>query len=230
MSGAIPESPVFHIYTREESLADLLVHALGLSLAVVALPWMLWTGFSHFEAIEVRLSLVLYVAGAASMLGCSATYNWLREPRWKDRLRRLDRAVIFLMIAGTYSPLAMAKLEQPLGTGLMVYEWGLASLGATVALAFPRRGERLLIVLYLLMGWAVLAVLGPMTRAHGASMVALVLVGSLLYTGGVVVHASTRLKYHNALWHGCVLVAASCHYVAILLSVALPGVQIAIYP
>ncbi len=213
--------PEFPYYTWGETLADGIVQGLGLALAAVALPWMLWTGFGQADT-AVRLSLVLYTMGAGLMLGCSATYHWLRTSRRKDLFRRFDRAAIFVMIAGTYSPFALTRLEASWGWGLMMFEWSLAVVGGTLAIVFPRRAERLLILLYLLMGWAIVVVLGPLTGAVGPTVVGLVLVGGLIYTAGVGIHAASGVSYHNALWHCCVLGAAGCHYAAILIAVAYP--------
>ncbi|MEI6556811.1 MAG: hemolysin III family protein [Rhodospirillaceae bacterium] len=219
MSETPRPPPAFPRYTRSERVADGLVHGLGLLLAAAALPWLLWTGLGHSGG-AVRLSLVLYALGAALMLGCSAIYNRLKEPRRKALFRRFDRAAIFIMIAGTYSPLALAGLDRPTGAGLMAFEWGLAGIGAALAIGFPRRAERLLMLFYLVMGWAILAVLPSLLAAVGATVVGLFLAGGLIYTAGVGLHASVGLKFHNVLWHGCVLSAAGCHYVAILLAVA----------
>ena len=222
MIESASETTPFPRYTRMERLADSVVHGVGLALAALALPWMLWNGFGR-AGPALHLSLVLYSLGVALMFGCSALYNRLRHARLKALFRRLDRAVIFVMIAGTYSPLALVLLGPPLGYRLMAFEWGLALLGAALALSYPRRAERLLILLYLLMGWAVLAVLGPLTAAAGADVVALILAGALIYTVGVGIHAATGLRFHNALWHCCVLAAAGCHYLAILTSVVRPA-------
>ena len=221
MSAAVPPSD-FPRYSLGERRADLAVHGLGLSLAAVGLPWLLWSGFSR-AGVAVGVSLLLYALGMALMLGSSALYNLMRESRGKELVRRLDRAAIFVMIAGTYSPLAVARLAPPWREGLLAFEWGLAALGIVLAFAWSRRSERLCILLYLLMGWAVLAVAPPLLAALGPVLFGGILAGALVYTAGVGLHAATGLKYHNVLWHGCVLAAAACHYAVILMAVARPA-------
>ena len=222
MSGAQSGPARFFRYTSEESRADLIVHGFGVALAAVALPWMVWSGFVRAGSV-VGCALVPYAVGVVLMLGSSALYNLTWEPGRKELLRRIDRAVIFVMIAGTYSPLALVLLDPPWRAGLMAFEWGLAGLGMTLALALPRRSERLCILLYLLMGWAVIPVLGPLTAAMGPSMTGLIVVGAVIYTAGVGFHAAIGLKFHNVIWHCCVLAAATCHYVAIFTAVVLAG-------
>jgi len=222
MKGAGPDPPSpFPGYSLGERRADLAVHGLGLSLAALGLPWMVWSGFVR-AGVAVGFSLLLYAVCAALMLGSSAVYNLTREPRRKELFRRIDRAAIFLMIAGTYSPLAVAKLGPVWREGLMAFEWGLAALGVTLAFAMSRRAERVCILLYLLMGWAVIPVTAPLMAAIGPAMFGGILAGALVYTAGVGLHAAVKLKYHNVLWHCCVLAAAVCHYAVILRAIAAP--------
>ena len=222
MNGANPDH-VSHFprYSLGERRADLAVHVLGLSLAALGLPWMVWSGFAR-AGIAVGFSLLLYAFGVVLMLGSSAAYNLMRESRGKELFRRIDRAVIFVMIAGTYSPLAVAKLAPPWREGLMAFEWGGAALGVTLALAMSRRAERLCILLYLLMGWAVVPVMVPLMTAIGPALFGGILAGALVYTAGVGLHAAIGLKYHNVLWHCCVLAGVACHYAVILFGVASP--------
>ena len=222
MNDVGPDQPsLFPLYSLGERRADFVVHGLGLSLAACGLPWLVWSGFAHAGAV-VGFSVLLYAVGALLMLGSSAVYNLTREPGRKELFRRIDRAVIFVMIAGTYSPLAVAKLATPWREGLMVFEWGLAALGVTLAFAMSRRAERLCILLYLLMGWAVVPVMAPLLAALGPVLFGGLVAGALTYTVGVGLHAATGLKFHNVLWHCCVLAAAACHYVVILFAVARP--------
>jgi len=214
------ETAAFPRYTRGELIADAIVHGVGLSLAAIALPLMIGLVFS-WGSLSAQVSVALYALTAALMLGCSALYNGLRKPALKHLFRRFDRAAIFLMIAGTYTPLALTKIDQPLGAELLVFEWSLAALGATLAICFPRRAERLFVPVYLLMGWAIVVALVPLLSAVGPVVFATIVAGGVIYSAGVGLHAATRLKFHNALWHVCVLGAAACHYVAILNAVVL---------
>lgn len=215
-SSAAGASP----YSRRERLYDLAVHFVGLGMAAVAVPVLLAVGFQAGPAAAVGLSL--YAVGLVAMLTFSTLYNAVQRPGPKAWLRRCDRAAIFVMIAGTYSPFALARMEGSLGLGLFVFIWTMAAGGAVLALAWPRASDRIALGLYLAMGWSVVVALEPLAESVGRTAVALLLAGGLIYTAGVGFHLS-RLRFQNVIWHCCVLTAAACHYAAILGSVALAG-------
>jgi hemolysin III len=201
--------------------ADAIVHALGLTLgAVGATVLLVVTALAGVAGQFVPV--LVYVVGLVAMLGCSAAYNlrgsWNepRADRWRDWLRRFDHAAIFVMIAGTYTPLVLLRLPEPWATGLTVAIWAAAGLGIAAKLLRPRGIETLSVVLYLAMGWIGLVAIDPLLASVERGALILVLVGGLVYSGGVVFHLSSRLRYQRALWHASVLVAASIHYAAIL--------------
>ena len=120
--------------------------------------------------------------------------------------------MIFVMIAGTYTPFTLG-LGQGIGLGGAV--WGGAAVGATLKLRFPGRFNRLGLALYLGLGWAVVTALEPLGTALSTPALWLLIAGGLVYTIGVVFHLMERMPYNNAVWHLLVLAAASCHFAAI---------------
>ena len=95
--------------------------------------------------------------------------------------------------------------------------------GAACKLFVPQRVERYSVILYLALGWTVLAIMGPLLASVSIEAVTLLLVGGILYSIGVVFHMWDALPYQRAIWHGFVLAAAVCHYAAVLGDVAVPG-------
>lgn len=203
--------------------ADAIVHALGLVLGVAGAAALLVVTARSAAAGQV-VPVLVYVVGLVAMLGFSAAYNLRRlrshRDRWRDWLRRLDHAAIFVMIAGTYTPLALLRLPEPWASGLTTAIWTAAAAGVLAKLAKPRRIESLSVVLYLLMGWIGLVALDELLASVERRVLILVLLGGLVYSGGVVFHLSSRLRYQQALWHACVLAAAAIHYVAVFSLVA----------
>ena len=200
--------------------ADAFVHALGLTLGAIGATVLL-VAAARRDGAGQFVPILVYVVGLIAMLGFSAAYN-LRgfrsgpgEDRWRDWLRRFDHAAIFVMIAGTYTPLVLLRLPEPWATGLTVAIWSAAALGIAAKLLRPRGIETVSVVLYLAMGWIGLVAIDPLLASveHGALI--LVLAGGLVYSGGVVFHLSSRMRYQRALWHASVLIAASIHYAAI---------------
>lgn len=205
----------FPSYTTWERRADALVHVLGVTAGVVAVVWLLTTVAGRVTS-DVMISLSVYGAGLMGMLTASAAYNLAPVGRGKERLRRIDHAMIYVMIAGSYTPFLLGRLKGAIGLLLFAAVWSAASSGSGLKLAFPRRFERAGFALYLGLGWAALPVIGPLSESLSAEAFNLLLAGGVLYTVGAGVHLMTNVRFHNAVWHALVVVAAGCHFAAIV--------------
>jgi hemolysin III len=209
-------------YSRGERVADAVVHVLGLPAALAACA-LLAASAPRGAGVRAVAALGLYAAGLVAMLVCSALYNLAGDGPRKALLRRLDHAAIFAMIAGTHTPVAALAIDGAPGLALLAVVWAGAVGGAALKLLAPSRFEHASIAAYLLLGWAGLAALEPLLAALPSRDLALLAGGGLLYSAGVAVHLSTRLPYHNALWHALVLAAAACHYAVVLRLAAAVG-------
>ena len=206
---------VFPQYTGRERLADGCVHVIGVAASLVALAALLIVGAMSQTTLWV-VSLAIYGVALVLMFSFSAGYNLVVRPKLKGVLRRLDHAAIFLMIAGTYTPFALMKMDAASGLWLLGVVWTMAAIGIAIKLFAPRYLEGLSTALYLVQGWAVIAAWHPLASAVPERVLLLLALGGVLYTVGVVFHLWQRLPYQNAIWHGFVLLAASVHYVAVL--------------
>ncbi len=203
------------VCTAGERAADALVHALGLTAGLAGASWLLSAALTaHAPAVE-RLSLAAYGAGLVGMLAASAAYHLSRPGRLKEMLRRIDHAMIFVMIAGSYTPFTLNRLAGGTGVALCTTVWTVALGGVGLKLAFPRRFERLGFALYLALGWAILSVAGPLLESMAPATLLLLGAGGIIYTVGAVIHTRENLPYHTALWHALVVAAASCHFAAV---------------
>ena len=210
---------VFPSYTEAEVKADACVHAIGVTAGFIAAITLVTVALMHLPA-GVATSVVIYALGMLAMFCFSAAYNLSRGPkRWL--LRRCDHAAIFIKIAATYTPFAAAKMGGNIGIALLAAVWGIALAGAAAKLLVPQRLARLSYVLYLAQGWTCVFTMQPLLAALSPTAMTLLLVGGVLYTAGVVFHLAERLPYHNAIWHGFVLVASGCHFGAVLDAVVL---------
>ena len=206
--------PRYPVYSRGERAADVCVHAAGVAVGLGGFAAIL-TSISQ-TTIGAGAALLVYGAAMLAMLACSAAYNLTRPSFAKELLRRLDRGVIFVMIAGTYTAFMGIALPGWRGTLMLAFVWCGALAGAIVELVFPRRYERLLIGLCLLLGWSFLFVFDAVVAALPRAALLLLAGGGLLYTAGVAFHLWSRLPYHNAVWHALVLAAVICHYAAVI--------------
>ncbi|RDV05527.1 PAQR family membrane homeostasis protein TrhA [Undibacter mobilis] len=211
-------TPIAWNYDRAETIADAVVHALGIALAIAGAAVLLVIAVHHANVSQFA-AITIYLCGLMAMIGFSAAYNlWPLTPvKWW--LRRLDHSAIYLLIAATYTAFVL-----PMGgeapVAILIVQWVCAIAGIALKLLFPGRFDRLSIALYLLMGWSGLFVIGPMAAALGPLTLALIAAGGILYSVGVIFHVWRSLRFQNAIWHSFVLSAALCHYGAVLTSVA----------
>lgn len=218
--------PTFPDYTSTERWVDGFVHILGLIAAPLAVIWL----FTHVGPSITTGRIItgsIYSFGLIGMLYASALYNLTRAGRLKSIFRRLDHAMIYVMIAGTYTPLSLTALRPGLGIPLCIVIWSLAAIGVALKVMRPHRYERMSLVLYLGMGWLILPLLPPLIAALPGGVMALIVAGGLVYTAGTFIHTRAGLPFHNALWHAMVVLAAGLHLVAIARVMALPALALA---
>lgn len=200
--------------TREQ-WADAVVHIIGIACALAGLTVLLFT-LPRAATPRTILALALYAIGLLTTFGCSLAYNHARPGPRKEWLRRFDHAAIFVMIAGTYTPIMLIPLGGAWSLGLLAAVWAIAVGGVAAKLSAPRRFESAAMIAYLVLGWAALIVIRPLTARLPLLDLLLIAAGGVVYSLGVAVHVSRRLPYHNAIWHGFVVIAAACHFVVVL--------------
>lgn len=210
---------MFPQYTDRERVADGCIHVIGVTASLGALTALLIVAVKAQATLWV-VALLVYGLALVAMFSCSAGYHLVIHPKIKEVFRRLDHAAIFFMIAGTYTPFILIKMNDSWGLTLLAVVWTMAAIGIAIKLFAPRFLEGLTVALYLVQGWAVLAAWQPLMSALPGVVLTLLMVGGVLYTVGVVFHLWDRLPYQNAIWHGFVLTAASVHYAAVMVIVA----------
>ena len=202
-------------YSRYERLIDGAIHGLGVLASLVAVVVLLTAVAPTRDALTIT-SAAVYGAALVITLWFSAAYHLARDPLRKERLRRYDHASIFVLIAGSYTPFMLVGIGGLLGHGLLVAVWLVAATGVLIKIFHPRRYDRASVLLYLGLGWAGLPIVGHLIAVLPTTTFVLIGIGGIAYTVGVAFHLWERLPYHNAVWHGLVLVAAACHYAAVV--------------
>ena len=207
---------------RRQRAADGLVHATGIVGAVIGVPLLVVAVAARDEPLP-SITAIVYGAALIATLTISGAYNILSDGRAKERLRPYDHAAIFLLIAGTYTPFSLVTINGTLGRVLCASVWLVALTGAALKFLHRRRYERFYVTLYVALGWAGIPALGILMVTLSPAAFALLIAGGILYTAGIAFHLRDSMPYGTAIWHGFVLIAAACHYLAVLLALA-PGV------
>lgn len=206
-----------HVRDRED-LANAISHFTGALLSVAALIVMVVFSAIRGNAWHIITSIVFGFA-MIFLYFSSAMAHWLPEGKNKDTFFILDQAAIFILIAGTYTPLTLLALRGTTGWILFGLEWGLAVLGIVRLLRRSAGYEAGVgitdILIYIIMGWLVVIVAGTVLRSVPLMGFVWIIIGGLFYTIGVFFFKFTRFRYHHLVWHLMVIGGTASHFTAI---------------
>jgi hemolysin III len=199
-----------------------LTHLVGALLAFVGLIVLLATAASAGRVNQI-VAFGIFGLSLTALYVASALYHLLPlSPRGTARLRRLDHMMIFVLIAGTYTPFCLLALEGGWRVGLLGLIWGLALCGVLLKLLWMGAPRWLSVALYLGMGWIALAAAPALFRVMPAGGMAWVLAGALVYSAGALIYGLKRpnpvpgvFGFHE-LWHLFVMAGSACHFWAVL--------------
>lgn len=200
--------------TRAELLADGLVHAVGIILAITAGAVLLWLAAGR-TALAEYIATIFYVVSLLTVLSVSCAYNLWPASRAKWILRRFDHSAIYLLIAGTYTPL-LAQLESPTAGIMLTLVWGAAVTGIAFKLLLPGRYDRVAIGFYLAIGWSGVVIASDLAQIVPPSTIRYIAAGGICYSAGVIFFVWRRLRFQSAVWHGFVVSGAGLHLAAMM--------------
>ena len=205
-------------YTKKEELASALSHLTGTLLGLVAMVLMIVKSVQLGTAWHITSSAI-FGATIVILYFSSTMTHWLNPGKWKEVFFTLDQIAIFLLIAGTYTPLTLVALHGPFGWVIFGLEWGLALTGIIIKLSKPtkfNKGVNLFyILLYASMGWMILIAIVPTFKVIPLMGVLWILIGGLCYTIGIFFYRKARFRYHHLVWHLLVLAGTISHFFAI---------------
>jgi hemolysin III len=174
-------------------------------------------------SVKAAAATSVYAATVLGLFGVSALYHrrhWV-STRARTWMKRLDHSMIFVFIAGTYTPFAMLAMPATTGTVVLAVVWGGAAAGMTLKLLWPSAPRWLGVPIYVALGWVAVFVLPDLLHRAGTAALVLLLVGGALYTAGAVFYAIRWpdpwphvFGYHE-FFHAATVLAAICHYIAI---------------
>lgn len=212
-------------YSRAEQVSDATIHVLGVGMGLIGAATLIPLAILWGGEARIIAAASIYAMALVAMLLASACYNMsAEEAAWKDWLRRIDHTAIYLKIAGTYTPFVILSGIAP-GVTLM-FLWTAAGIGGALRILAPGRYRWLCLALYLVMGWSGVVIGTEMFGGLGPTTFNLMLIGGLLYTGGVVFFLWESLPFHYTIWHAFVLVATIFFYTALVVELAGPGIGV----
>ncbi len=202
-------------YSPAEERVNSFTHGVGAlasaaGLAVLAASAAAHGGWRHVTGCTV-FGLTMVFLYAASTL-----YHATSRPSVKKRFRKIDHSAIFLLIAGTYTPFTLLCIDGPLGWSLFGIVWGLAAAGILLEFTMSTRRRKLSVAIYLVMGWISVVALRNLLESLSPLGLALLFLGGVFYTGGVVFYVWKKIPHHHGIWHLFVLGGTASHYFSVL--------------
>jgi hemolysin III len=203
--------------TPQEELANAVSHGLGALLGAMALGWMLALAIPRgpWETVGVAVFGVSLI-----LLYLSSTwYHGTPDSAFRKRLQVLDHAMIFVLIAGSYTPWLLVNLRGPWGWSLFGTVWLIAVVGVILKVIFLPRFDKLGTALYVVMGWIIVIAVKELVANVNPGGLRWLLAGGLCYTGGVAFYLQRRLPFTHLIWHIFVMAGSTCHVVAVIVGV-----------
>jgi hemolysin III len=193
-------------------------HLVGAALALAGLVVLVVLASRQGDPWKI-VSFSIYGASLFLLYTMSTLYHSLRG-RAKQVFMKLDHVAIYLLIAGSYTPFTLVTLRGVWGWTLFVIIWGLAIVGIVVDSRHKDGSRAIQMVIYLLMGWLILVAMYPLIQALPTGALALLVLGGVFYTSGIIFYAlDERMKHAHGIWHLFVLAGSLSHFLVMLLYV-----------
>ncbi|MEN8201328.1 MAG: hemolysin III family protein [Bacteroidota bacterium] len=205
-------------FSPGEELANAISHLTGTLLAIAALILMINHSLANGNNLHL-LSTAVFGTSMILLYTSSTLTHILPMGKAKDRFFNMDRIAIYILIAGTYTPIALITLNGPLGWTIFGIEWGMALVGTMMILIRPgdfHSGVNTFYVLsYAIMGWLVLIAIGPIFKSLPLMGGIWIFIGGLAYTVGIIFFKSIKFPYHHLVWHLLVIAGTVSHFIAV---------------
>jgi hemolysin III len=202
-------------YGVAEEIANALSHGLSMAAAIVATTLLLVKGMPTLSTGQLT-GVAIYGASLILLFLSSTLYHSITHAPSKAALKRLDHCAIYLLIAGTYTPLLTITLAHSAYAQIMlVVIWALAFAGILFKIFLIHRFKKLSLITYLLMGWISLVLINELWASLARPGFWLLIAGGLCFTVGAGFYAAKQVRYTHAIWHVFVAAGAACHCVLI---------------
>ena len=204
------------IVSLREELANAVTHGIGLVLSLIGLPILILVALDRGERAMV-IGASVFGATLIALYAASTLYHAIPHPTLKQKLRVVDHAAIYLLIAGTYTPFTLGVLRGTWGWTLFGIVWTLAALGVLFKVVFGSGVmAKLSTAIYVAMGWVIIVAIKPLMASMEYAGLMLLVAGGLCYTGGVIFYVDRRRAWTHPVWHLFVMGGSICHYFAVL--------------
>jgi hemolysin III len=206
--------PLPKFYSPAEERFNIGSHAVGLALSLVGLVLLVMRAVALGTTLHV-VSFAIFGASVVVLYAASTIYHSTREPLLRIKLRTVDHAAIYILIAGSYTPFTLGVLHGAVGWTLFGVSWGMAVTGIILKLFFTGRFNLFSTLMYVLMGWVIVFAIKPLILAFPGAGIVWLAAGGIAYTLGAAFYSIRKMPYGHAVFHVFVLIGTGCHFIAV---------------
>ena len=208
-------------YSPLEEKINIISHAIGFILSIVALVLLVRHASLDGDVWHI-VSFSIFGSSLIILYAASTFYHCAKTPALRNRLKIIDHASIYVLIAGTYTPFTLVTLKGTIGWVIFGTSWGLALTGIILKLFFTGKYDLISTIMYVLMGWIIVFAIKPLIHNLPLEGLLWLFAGGIFYTIGAILYSIGRIKFNHAIFHLFVLTGSICHFMSVFFYV-LPG-------
>jgi hemolysin III len=201
-------------YSPLEEKTNIISHAIGLALSIIALLLMLVKASGSGDILHV-IGGGIFGASLIALYAASTFYHSAKDPKKRARLRINDHATIYILIAGTYTPFTLITLNGWVGWTIFAVSWGMATCGVVLKLFFTGKYNGLSTLMYVFMGWIIILAIKPLVNSISTEGLFWLIAGGVAYTTGAVIYSIKKIQFNHAIFHMFVLLGSICHFISV---------------
>ena len=212
-------------YTVGEEIANAVTHGVAALLSIAGLAVLVAFAVLYSGSPKVVAAVSIFGASMVFLYTASTLYHSIPNPRAKKVLQYLDHSMIYVLIAGSYTPFCLITLQGYTGIAMLCAVWLIAIAGISLQAVLLHKADWINCLLYLSMGWLAVFVIDPLVSTLDSTGLALLVAGGLAYTVGVVFYIFERIPFSHAIWHTFVFAGTTLQFFSVLFYV-IPGVNV----
>jgi hemolysin III len=201
-------------YSSIEEKINIISHAIGFILSIVALVLLVARASLYGDVWHI-VSFSIFGSSLIILYAASTFYHSAKKPELRNRLKIIDHASIYVLIAGTYTPFTLVTLNGTIGWVIFGTSWGLALTGIILKIFFTGRYNLISTIMYVLMGWVIVFALKPLINNLPFEGFLWLFAGGISYTIGAILYSIKKLKFNHAIFHMFVLNGSFCHFMSV---------------
>ena len=201
-------------YSATEERINIGSHAIGIVLSIVALVLLVIHASIYGNAWHI-VSFSIFGISLVVLYAASTVYHSAKAPHFRRKMRIVDHASIYILIAGTYTPYTLVTLNGFTGWLVFGVIWGMAVTGIILKLFYTGKYDSISTLMYVFMGWIIVFAIKPLINSLSSDALFWLVAGGMAYTTGAILYSIKKIKFNHAIFHMFVLIGSCCHFLSV---------------